>query len=588
VGAVRTLARWGGLGAALALATGLWLLWTSAVPYGEAPDEPSHVEVARFVAAHGRLPVFGPEADAYTRLDQVGIPIEPHALAPPLPYLVGAGLVWLFALPAEGAMRVAALLGALAAVAGTHALVRRLLPSAPGLAAPAAALLAAVPQVSFQAAVANSDIYALAGAAAVGATWSLVGRWCGALVFGGAVGLALLTKLTAYPAVAVAVAAAWERCRQLPAPCPCCSSGERGWPAGPRPSAAILGSRGWSRGALARLTLVLLVAGAVAGPWFARNLLLYGEPLPLRTGAAAFAALAPPVPIPGATAPPLLSAAYLHALATITAPSFWAGFGRVDLFAPWWCYAAIAGLCAGGALGLVRLAREPGGWAALGASRLTAGVLLGWTVACLLAAVAAGSGRYFPPHGRYLLPLLPPLVVALALGWRALLPAARWVPWALVAAMVAFNLYCLFGVVLPHYYGPGSTRLTVTVDAPRPGEVVTMGTTVRGWAVVSGRERWVPGAIGGPPAWHALPERVWAVQMESGRPLAGGAGVARPDVARALGTPEVAAAGFEFRWMDDAAAAGEEARGRVTHLTVCADDRRATGPHCVTLPLRLP
>jgi hypothetical protein len=40
--------------------------------------------------------------------------------------------------------------------------------------------------------------------------------------------------------------------------------------------------------------------------------------------------------------------------------------------------------------------------------------------------------------------------------------------------------------------------------------------------------------------------------------------------------------------MDDAAAAGEEARGRVTHLTVCADDRRATGPHCVTLPLRLP
>lgn len=589
---MRSLAPWGELGALLALTIGFWVLWASAVPYGEAPDEPSHVAVAQFVATQGRLPVFGPDADAYTRLDQVGIPIEPHALAPPLPYLVGAGLIRLFGLPGEAAMRGAALLGALVAVVGTHALVRRLLPGAPELAAPTAALLAAVPQVSFQAAVANSDIYALAGAAVAGATWPLARRGWGALVFGAAVGLTLLTKLTAYPVVAVTVAAALWQCRRAPTPHRFPARRERDRSASPRSADGGPWSQRWGGGALARLALVLLVASTLAGPWFARNLVLYGEPLPLRTSAAAFAALAPSVPIPGATAPPLLSAAYWHAWATITAPSFWAGFGRVDLFAPWWCYAAIAGLCAGGALGVVRLARGRGSWEALGGDRLAATVLVAWTVACLLAAVAAGGGRYFPPHGRYLLPLLPPLLLALTLGWRALLPAARWAPWVPAVAMVALNLYCLVGVVLPRYYGPTSARLTVTVDAPRPGELLAATTEVRGWAVVSGRERWVPGTIGGPPAWHALPERVWALHAESGRPLAGGAGVLRPDVARALGTPAVATAGFAFRGVDDdertGSGAGAGAPGGLAHLTVCADDPRVSSPHCVTLPLRLP
>ncbi|MBX5491382.1 MAG: glycosyltransferase family 39 protein [Chloroflexi bacterium] len=581
--------RWAGLGAALALTIGGWLLWASAVPYGEAPDEPSHVEVAQFIAAHGRLPVFGPTADAYTRLDQVGIPIEPHALAPPLPYLVGAGLIRLLGLPAEAAMRVATLLAALAAVAGTYALVRRLLPRAPALAGPVAALLATVPQVSFQGAVANSDIYALAGAVGVGATWPLVRRPAGALLFGVVVGLALLTKLTAYAAVTVAVVAAY-------------------WELGHGDATTAPAHEPTRRAVHGRLVLAAIGAAAVAGPWLARNVGLYGEPLPLRTSAAAFAALTPPVPIPGSSAPPLLSAAYLQGWAALTVPSLWATFGRLDLFAPAWWYALIAMLCAGAAMGLARGRCAGGGWSALGGTRLAACVLFAWVAACLLATVAMSTGRYFPPHGRYLLPALPPLVLALALGWQALLPAParRWAPWGLVLAMVGLNLYCLVGVVLPRYYGPGSVRLTVTVDEPRPGALVGADLRLRGWTVVTGRERWMPGAIGGPPAWHARPAAVWAVHAEHGEPLAGGAGVARPDVARALATPEVAAAGFEFHWapapaegkpvadQDDLraalsvrAAAGGAAH-RVAHLTVCASDPRAAAPTCVTLPVRVP
>src|SRR5262249_48809187 len=82
-----------GLAAMLLAVVAGWLLWASAVPFGEAPDEPSHLEVAQFVATHGRLPTFGPDGDMYVRLDQVGIPIESHALAPPLTYLVDAALI---------------------------------------------------------------------------------------------------------------------------------------------------------------------------------------------------------------------------------------------------------------------------------------------------------------------------------------------------------------------------------------------------------------------------------------------------------------------------------------------------------------
>lgn len=553
----------------LAVAAG-WLLWSAAVPYGEAPDEPSHVEVAAYIAAHGRLPRFGPDADAWVRLDQVGIPIESHALAPPLPYLVGASLIRAGLAPPL-AMRVASLLAALAVVLLAWALVRVLLPRARGLALPLAALLAATPQLAFQAAVANSDIFALAGALAVMVVWPAVGRRGGALLFGLAAGLALLTKLTAYPAIAVACAAAVWQAWQVTAPSPARQL--------PQTRAARM------RRLAHILAPAALVALAVAGPWLARNLALYGELWPLGTAAAAFAALTPPVAIAGnGGTPPLLSADYLRAWATVTLPSLWAGFGRLDLFAPRWLYAAIAAAGLGAGVGLVIACwRRPGWWASLGGSRLAALVLVAWPLACLLGAVAASTGRYFPPHGRYLLPLLPALLLGLVLGWRLLLPApfARRAPWLLVGGLAVLQECCLLAVVVPHYYGPTSARVTLTLDAPRPGDLAAELTELRGWAVVSGRDVWQPGAIGGTRAWQAPVARVWAADAD-GHSLPGAFDLARPDVARALDDPGLARVGFRFIWDPRAAAPG------VYTLQVCASDARAPAPVCVPLPLRVP
>jgi hypothetical protein len=550
----------GGLGGLLVLMTLGWLLWASAVPFGEAPDEPSHLEVAAFIAAQGRLPTFGPAGDFYIRLDQVGIPIEPHALAPPLPYLLDAALLRLLPVEPVAAARLGALLAALAAVALTYMLVRGLLPQRPDLALPAAALVAATPQVSFQAAVVNSDVVALAAALGALCLARAAHRPLGALAFGVAVGLALLAKYTAYPLAALAVLAA----------------GWRVWTAG---------RAAWRRGVAAALAGVGAVL--VAGPWLVHNGRLYGAPWPLPVAEAAFWAHLPAVPIagaPGSQHP--LDPAYLRAWLLVTWPSFWAGFGRVDVFAPAWCYAVIGGVLAVAVVGGLRAWAAGRGGPALsrGAPLADTVLLVAWAPAVLVPAVALSFGRYYPVHGRYLLTLLPLVALGVVVGWRAALP--RWprrAAWAPVAVLAALNVYCLLGVVVPQYYGPAATRVTVTVDSPRPGPVAPEGVEIRGWAVTTGREAWTPGQIGGAPAWARPAADLWVtVDGAPSAAVAGGGGQARPDVARALAAPAAATAGFAFRWDARGAAPG------VHRIEVCAADPAAARPTCVPVPVVVP
>ncbi|HLH24851.1 MAG TPA: glycosyltransferase family 39 protein [Chloroflexota bacterium] len=566
-----------------------WLLWASAVPYGDAPDEPSHLDTAQFVAAHGRLPTFGPDADVYVRLDQIGIPIEPHALAPPLTYLVDGALIRLLPVAPPVATRLGSLLAALAAVALTYRFVRSVLPERPALALPSAALLAAVPQFSFHAAVANSDIFALAAVLAVACLWPSVTRPLGALVFGLAIGAALLSKYTAYPAaVAAVLAASW----QITVSGTAWERGRSGRLAGPgdvgRPGETS--AVPWSvriRWTLALLGFVALAAALVAGPWLLHNWRLYGQPWPLGVADAALRALTPPVDVPGAPAPRHpWDVEYLRSWWVITFRSFWAGFDRVSLFAPDRVYAALAVALMIGAAGLVRRLAAPSAPARAAAllQSPTGLLIVGWPAATLLAAVIQSFGRYYPVHGRYLLVLLPLVALALVAGWRAIVPR-RWAPhapWALVAAMAALNLYCLLGVVVPHYYGASGTRVAVTVDSPLPGDLAAQPLTIRGWAVVTGRPAWQPGVVGGAPAWYQ-PAASVAITVDGAPPteLSGGAGIERPDVARVLGAPAVTRAGFTYEWDPRAVGPG------VHTLAVCAADPAAE-PTCVPLPLRVP
>ncbi|HEY7064624.1 MAG TPA: hypothetical protein VII06_24335 [Chloroflexota bacterium] len=538
-----------------------WLLWASAVPFGEAPDEPSHLEVAQFVATHGRLPAFGPHGDMYVRLDQIGIPIESHALAPPLTYLVDAVLIRVLPVAPPVAVRLGSLLAALAAVGLAYAFVRAVLPGQRGLALAVAALVAAVPQFSFQAAVANSDIVALATALAASTLALRASGPLGYLSLGVAVGCALLAKYTAYPAAAIAcLVAGWRVCVTRPGR----------WPR----AAGLLG-------------LVALGAAVVGGPWLAHNWRLYGEPWPLTTSEAAFRASVPAtlaVAAPGLRR--LWEPDYLPSWAIITFRSFWAGFDRVSLFAPGWVYVAVLVALAVAGVGLGRLFVAERRVRATAVLDSPAGLLLvGWPPTTLLAAVAMSLGRYYPVHGRYLLPLLPVVVLALAVGWRAVVPE-RWAalaPWALVAGMLALNAYCLLGVVVPHYYGPAAARVTLTVDSPRPGDVATQSVTIRGWAVVAGRPAWQPDLVGGPPAWYLPAASVWAtVDGEQVADLVGGAGATRPDVARALDAPAVTRAGFDYQWD-----AGDAGHGMHT-VEVCAADPSAAEASCVPLPIEVP
>jgi hypothetical protein len=123
--------------------------------------------------------------------------------------------------------------------------------------------------------------------------------------------------------------------------------------------------------------------------------------------------------------------------------------------------------------------------------------------------------------------------------------------------------------------------VAVTVDSPRPGDAITEPAVIRGWAVVSGRGAWQPAAVSGVPAWHAPVASVWVtVDDERDARLAGGPGVERPDVARALGTPAAARAGFAYRWDPAGTAPGAHV------LEVCAADPAARDAVCVPLPVR--
>jgi 4-amino-4-deoxy-L-arabinose transferase-like glycosyltransferase len=224
------------LAAVIAVFAGFAIAYTRITPIGASPDEVSHLHYITGIADHFRLPPAS----------------EPERQQPPLYYLLGAVIAKLTGDDARLIRLLSVALGVLT-ILTVYAVTRRLFPLRPGLAVGAAALVALLPETQYLAGGINDDNLAwLAGALLVLAgiivmqSKALTPRL--ALGVGMAVALAVLAKETVWVLAALLIVlVVVRRGREL---------------------------RAVQVAALVVPTIVL------AGWWFVRNAIAFGNPLP--------------------------------------------------------------------------------------------------------------------------------------------------------------------------------------------------------------------------------------------------------------------------------------------------------------------
>lgn len=428
----------------LALAT----LYAFNVPAWQAPDEPAHFNYVRELATTGEFPVLRMgDYDQATiqlltsqrfpaELSIASLRYEAHQ--PPLYYLLAAP-VFRFSRGALPALRLlSAVLGGLF-IALIYAIGRAIYPGRPALALGAAAFTAFLPMHVAMAASVNNDALAemlLAATLLLAIRYiklALLGprapaHW-DALAIGLLLGLALISKVSAYVAIPVALAApliAWyERRRRR---------------ADQQPGVAV------DRPLFTDYLLILLPALLLALPWYARNAALYGNldilgrqwhdavvVGQLRTGELlAQAGLA----------------ALLERMAVWSFASFWGVFGWMGVWMDGRIYSALLAFALASAVGCATwiISRRQ---ATVGKRRNTPDAtsagdyelrttnyearfrfwaldLLALSALGTLAIYVAYNLGFVQPQGRYLFPALPAIALAVALGWHEVVhrPAA--------------------------------------------------------------------------------------------------------------------------------------------------------------------
>jgi hypothetical protein len=198
--------------------------------------------------------------------------------------------------------------------------------------------------------------------------------------------------------------------------------------------------RSW-RIALAGNGIVALLAAAIAGWWYWRNLNLYGDLTGTQTIVAMMGSR-PFSPTPGqllAELPGLIR-------------SFWGLFGyfSVPMPAPlYWFYNLLA---ATGLIGLMTILL-PGQRQALPLRlRLTWPILVGWLLLTIIALIQ-WTLRTPASQGRFLFPALGSLAILWGIGWMALIPA-RWQIVPVTPLMAIIALWIPWGVIAPAYARP--------------------------------------------------------------------------------------------------------------------------------------
>ncbi|MBI2865692.1 MAG: glycosyltransferase family 39 protein [Chloroflexi bacterium] len=342
------------------------------------------------------------------------------------------------------------ILGAMTIVS-VYSIARHVFPQRPEVALRATAVVAFVPQFAFISASVDNDNLIIALASAVililvrcvrhGITFQR------SLVLGLALGLALLSKLTALgliPLVAACLALIWYL---------------------RRPPARFLQYVG----------IVSLLPVVIAGWWYVRNWQLYGDP----TGLSMMLRIVG-VRTPTPSLFDLLSEFQGFRI------SFWGLFGAVNIIADEWVYQALDGAAILAGLGLALAATSPVvGWIARARGKpktdtvlrklrqwhsqpnrpgarlnsIPSGILLLIPVGWLL--VNSGllirwTQTTLGTQGRLIFPAISGVALLLALGWSALVPRrlSGLALTAIAALLLGFSASAPFRYIVPAYAGP--------------------------------------------------------------------------------------------------------------------------------------
>lgn len=212
----------------------------------------------------------------------------------------------------------------------------------------------------------------------------------------------------------------------------------------------------------------LAAFAAVAGWWYARNLLLYGEVTGTRRMVEIF----------GDRVAPLTFEGWQAQLREVF-ETFWVGFGWGNIRAPEWVYLIVGIGALLGVIGLVvgtrRAAKRQRDTARADFSLLVASyspffLLAAWVVIIFLA-LLQWMIQTQAPHGRLMFPALPALAPLVAIGWLQLPPrgARKVVAQTVAVGLFGFAALAAFALLTPAYAGPN--RLNESDVASIPSRV---------------------------------------------------------------------------------------------------------------------
>lgn len=433
------------------------------VPKWNAPDEPAHFNYVRHVATTGTLPVLqmGDYNQEYlSELTSTNFPdskpidaIRYESHQPPLYYALAAAVYRL----ADGgsldrqvlALRLFSLLFGAAVVVSIYAVGREAFPIRPLWALGAACFAAGVPMhIAMSAAVENDSLGILLLSLVLlvslgGLRAGFSTRRC--VLMGALIGLTLLTKVTAYVAAVLPLAAFLLRARLKAAE----ASPALEVSADGEPALALL----WKEDQAnrepplsRRLLLVYGTALALSWWWFVRNALTYGGLDIFGLGRHNEVVVGQPRTV--------FNLDGLTYFVTTTFQSFWAQFGWMGIVVDRRIYLALALLSAFVLLGLIvfawRLWRRP---ARLAPTERAALLLLVLTLALVVGELLYYNLTFIQAQGRYLFPAMAAIALLFVVGFLELVPRPLHTLGVvgLYFALVALDIVCLVRFVAPYF-----------------------------------------------------------------------------------------------------------------------------------------